>query len=263
MLNFPWFVFLQIAAESLPISSSGHLQLCLEWIKAGNHALFTSLSFILERSDVLFALHFPTVIIIALFYLSRFLRFIFFSSRAFSITLKAIVYVIVANCLTVICYIGIQQSGFSMPLWTGFLVTFLLLLSTVIQLPRRSCLDMKRFALLGLVQGIAVVPGISRFAAVYAAGHWLGLGESKAFDVAWMLQFPLIVAAALLGWAQLFLNHESLLLLSPSGIWAMAIGTIVGFIGFFLMSLLAACNRLWIMALYLIIPFTISLWCGF
>ena len=263
MLNFPWFVFLQIAAESLPISSSGHLQLCLEWIKAGNHALFTSLSFILERPDVLFALHFPTVIIIALFYLPRFLRFILFSCRSFFITLKTIGYVIVANCLTVICYVGIQQSGISVPLSIGFLVTFFLLLSTAIPLPRRFCLDMKRFALLGLVQGIAVVPGISRFAAVYAAGHWLGLSGSKAFDVAWMLQFPLILAAALLGWAQLFLNHESLLLISPSGIWAMALGMLVGFIGLFLMSLLAACNRLWIMALYIIIPFAISLWYGF
>jgi len=262
MLDFPGFVFLQIAAESLPISSSGHIQFFLELIRIGNTALSTALSVILQRSDVMFALHLPTVFIIALFYLSRFLPVIFSFHKNMRVILRSIGYVIGANCLTVICYVGIKQSSLSVPLWIGFLITFLLLLSTYFKTSKLSVLDMKGFCLLGLVQGIAVLPGISRFAAVYAVGHWLGLSGRKAFDVAWMLQFPLILAAACVGWAQLIWQHELALLLSPSCAWAMAFGTIVGFLGLYVMSVLAARNQLWIMALYIIIPLVISFWYG-
>jgi undecaprenyl-diphosphatase len=262
MLDFLGFVFLQIAAESLPISSSGHIQFFLELVKTGNTALFTALFLILQRSDVMFALHLPTVFIIAIFYLPRFLPVIYSFHKNIRVILKSVGYVVGANCFTVICYVGIKQSGFSIPLWIGFAITFLLLLSTYFKPPKFFVLDMKGFFVLGLVQGIAVLPGISRFAAVYAAGHWLGLSGRKAFDVAWMLQFPLILAAACVGWAQLIWQHEAELLLSPSCVWAMVLGTIVGFLGLYIMSFLAARNRLWIMALYIIIPLVISFWYG-
>lgn len=263
MLDFPSFIFLQIVAESLPVSSSGHLLLCLEFVRTYNSALFAALSSILQRSDVIFALHFPTVLIIALFYMPRFLPIVCSFRKNFSLILKSTGYAVAANCVTVICYVSIKQSSLSIPLWLGFLVTFVLLISTYRKRSRGAVLGVGAFLFLGLVQGIAVLPGISRLAVVYAAGYWLGLSGRKAFDIAWMLQFPLILAAACLGWAQLVQSHETELLLSLSSVWAQVIGTIVGFVALYAMYLLAKRNSLWIMALYIIIPLVISIWYRF
>lgn len=56
-----------------------------------------------------------------------------------------------------------------------------------------------RIALLvGLVQGVAVLPGISRSAATIACGLWAGLSPMAAFRFSFLLSMPAIAGAALL-----------------------------------------------------------------
>ena len=262
MLNFSSFIFLQIISESFPVSSSDHLLLLLTYAKSCNVALFTEFFSFLERSDVMFALHAPTVFIIALFYVPRFVPIISCLRTTIGVVRKSIGYVILANILTVACYVIIKKFSLSIPLWLGFCITFLLLIST--RRPQEGSVPLGAYAffVLGCVQGIAILPGISRFAAVYAAGYALGLSGRKAFDVAWMLQFALIMAAACLGWAQLVCSHETDLLLNTSALWAQLFGTVIGFFGLYTMYLLAKHARIWIMAGYIIIPLAISLWYG-
>ncbi len=262
MLVFSSFIFLQIVLESFPVSSSGHILLALALVSSYNNALFFDLYSLIDRSDIMFALHGPTAIIVALFYAPRWGPFMRKLPQNIMLFAKIIGYVFVANCMTAGCYFFIRSLSFSMPLWIGFLITFLLLAATR---NRRSCLPVLKlhhFVALGLVQGVAVLPGISRLAAVYAVGCFMGLSSRKAFDVAWLLQFPLIVVAAFFGWGRLAYQHEVGVLLSPSAVCAMVIGSAVAFLGLYIMDFLAKTNKLWCMAWYIIIPLTLSLWCG-
>lgn len=53
--------------------------------------------------------------------------------------------------------------------------------------------------IIGLVQGIALLPGISRLATTYTAARWLGLHPRKAFEISWLIAVPLFLAASAQG----------------------------------------------------------------
>ncbi len=48
MLDFSYFVFLQIVSEGFSVSSSGHIMLALEVVKSYNVLLFTAISSIIQ-----------------------------------------------------------------------------------------------------------------------------------------------------------------------------------------------------------------------
>lgn len=52
-------------------------------------------------------------------------------------------------------------------------------------------------AALGVVQGIAIVPGISRSAITIAAGVWVGMAREEAARLSFLMAIPALIAAAL------------------------------------------------------------------
>ena len=259
MLVFFYFIFLQIIAESFPISSSGHIMLALEILRDYDYHLYSYIFSLLQRSDVMFALHGPTAIIIMLFYAPRWKPFFHKFKKNIKLFFKIIGYVSAANGMTIVCYLIIKNLSLALPLWVGFTITFFLLITSSRDDSSNSSLQLHHFLLLGLVQGIAVLPGISRLAAVYAAGRIMNLASKKAFDVAWMLQFPLILGAACFGWGTLIYQHENVML-SQSTLIAVSVGSIIAFFGFYSMNLLVKHNNMWFMAWYILIPLLLSLW---
>ncbi len=86
-----------------------------------------------------------------------------------------------------------------------------------------------RYALiLGIVQGIALLPGVSRFAVVYASARWLGLPQPKAFEITWLVQWPLIFAACLQSIYVLWKAGQLMSLFEPYTILMTVIATICG-----------------------------------
>jgi undecaprenyl-diphosphatase len=65
----------------------------------------------------------------------------------------------------------------------------------------QSLVAQKKYGLvgmiMGIVQGLALLPGISRFATTYAAARALGLTPRRAFQFSWLIFFPLLCAAFL------------------------------------------------------------------
>lgn len=236
--------------------------LCLELIRIASPLAFQTMFQMLDRSDIVFFLHIPTIFIVTVFYFSRFVRFIWRASVAWRILAKTIGYVCIADCFTAFWYVVLKKTDSTIPLWAGFSITALLLLSTYFQKKQRPVLGLYRFLILGIVQGVSILPGISRFAAVYASAHWMGMSGRKAFDVSWLLQFPLMGAAALLGGVQLYMTGDIGFFWDISIGMALVWGTLFGFIGFYLMAFLAYRNQLWVMAFYIILPLAISLWYG-
>lgn len=170
---------LHIVLEVLPISSSGHVTLLLRIIK--KEALSKNIEYLM---------HIPTALIICTFLyrygewdsLEEFVRYTFFAGCAAGIT--------------ALWYLVIKEKGNKFPLWLGFLVTSALLFSV-----RWAPFYQGRtvsFAIacsMGLAQGCALLPGISRLATTFVVGCWLGLAPDVSFLFSLAIQVPLISVA--------------------------------------------------------------------
>ena len=73
----------------------------------------------------------------------------------------------------------------------GFIVTALLLTSTLWARPgSRSSVSLPGAALLGVAQGLACLPGLSRSAANLTTVSWLGVRPERAFELAMLAMLP-------------------------------------------------------------------------
>lgn len=187
------YACMQIIFESLPVSSSGNLAL---WIPMLHERFFSHES--LNNLTVFdYALHIPTFFILALF---LFLYFFSFFKAYKNRIITLIVHCFVSNLITVLLYFFWNFIGKTFfPLWFGFLITtfFLFSLRFVKKTILKKELTCKDACLLGLVQGVALLPGISRFAATFVAAVWLGYEDTKAFLYSFILELPLIAASGM------------------------------------------------------------------
>lgn len=185
----------QGAAEFLPISSSGHLRVIQEFF--GITAEF-GLAF-----DIM--LHLATLLAVLVYFradLSHMVRAFFSSDPLLSADRRLAWLVIVATIPTGV--IGLAGADFFESadiLYVGiaFLVTSVSLI-TAEKLARRSLhraegLSWGRAILIGVAQGIAVMPGISRAGATMAAGLGLGLDREQAARFSFLLSVPIILLA--------------------------------------------------------------------
>jgi undecaprenyl-diphosphatase len=92
-------------------------------------------------------------------------------------------------------------SWIEQPLCTGFgfIITALILTSTLWARPGPvSSPSLWVAVLLGIAQGIAVTPGISRSGSTIAALLWLGVRSERAFELSMLMSIPAVAAAMLL-----------------------------------------------------------------
>ena len=199
-------------AEFLPVSSSGHLVLSKFILGAelGTSALFEIL------------LHVGTLIAVFIFYWKDVLNlikeglllikdsFLFvFKRKKFDLYLerKMVVFIIVASIPTAI--LGLLMEAFLEDLFLSSVVAVgfaLLVTGTMLMLIRKmpksdkTLEEMKgRDAFtIGLVQGIATIPGISRSGSTVTAGLFCGLDKEFAFRFSFLMSIPAILGAAVL-----------------------------------------------------------------
>ena len=202
----------QICLESLPVSSSGHEQLAMRlWGDA--HGMMSSIPHFFDHF-----LHGPTIIILAIFFCAQWwplLRRIVAAllhkkpsghqKKLLHICGKLLLWVVCANGITALLYgvikvwlknsAALQSDG---ALLAGFAATAGMLgaLFFVDKKPDQAKpLTLGNMLLLGLVQGVALMPGISRFACTFTSARLLGLRARRAFELSFALLFPLITAA--------------------------------------------------------------------
>ncbi len=114
----------------------------------------------------------------------------------------------------------------------GFLVTTVLLISTRWVRPGDLEVPSMRAALLlGFVQGIAVLPGVSRSGSTIALALWMKVRPDRAFDLSMLMSLPVVLGAVLL--EARHLNAAS------GGVTAAAVGAFVAFVvGLFALAVL-------------------------
>jgi undecaprenyl pyrophosphate phosphatase UppP len=112
--------------------------------------------------------------------------------------------------------------------------------------------------ILGLVQGIALLPGISRLATTYAAARWLGMQPRKAFEVSWLIAVPLFFAASMQGiYKIMYMPHAHELVVGflpyilPAGLLA--------YIALKITAYLFYTHRAWWFGVYMLLPISLAL----
>jgi len=244
MTTLYWSVYITVAliAESFPISSSGHLVLLSRFM--GN----ASGSFISAYDHLL---HGPIALGVAFFFYPRW-RFLLHPWRARHIIVKLIVLGCITESITTLFYLIFSQFSISrFPLSLGFCITAALLYS-LRWCPKKTTrsFDWRSALMLGCVQSLALLPGISRFGATFVTARWLSFSAQKAFDLSFLLLVPLAAAGFARGmWAlrtgiliQELLNPVLLLVI---------LGASGGFyLGLIAVQALIRTNRLWVVAWY-------------
>lgn len=177
-VTLPLSFFCELILENLPISSSGHL------------AFFSSFFPVLggELSPLLNHFAHIFVIITQGFFLIPFLRgpLQTVSKREF---LTLFIHLFVMNIMTVLSYFLKTFFSHSFPLFLGFFLTafFLLSIDKTKQGEKNIfSLSWRDVFFLGLVQSIALLPGVSRFGAVLFGSFYRGLLYYDSFILAIM-----------------------------------------------------------------------------
>lgn len=216
----------QGVAEFLPISSSGHLVL-------GEYLLGLQ-----SDGGVTFEVfvHFGTVLSICTVYYARIGRIL---REAFTFSdverryrenedYRFAVFILITLVLTGIVYLlfGDQlEALFESPRFVCamLLVTGLLLLLTLLRRNPEGKLSPLKVVLIGLAQGAALTPGISRSGATICTALYQGVENRKAADFSFLMSLPAIVGATIVSTVEVWEKGSSV------GAVPLAVGTLVAY----------------------------------
>lgn len=227
-------VVLQILIESLPISSSTHLLLFKKMV---------SFNYPIDHNLFNFLMHVPTVLIIVYFFYRRDRRFWW----------QSIFYLMISTTITVLLYPLMQALGLYWPLIAGLLVTSIGLFSTKYHYPPQTSLNIRSSIVLGMLQAVALLPGISRLALTCAGGLWCGLARREAFYYACALQLPLYSAAGSYGLAKVMWEQDLSSLFAQIPVITLPIIGSAMIVSYWLLCFtywLMLTNRLWYLSFY-------------
>lgn len=194
---------LQGLTEFIPVSSSGHLVLAQHFLGVG------------ESSDILFELfmHLGTLAAV-LIYFRGMLWDMFVSMFSWRNTMNQethrmnrnlIVYLAIASVMTALFYMlfdSTLQGVYSQPMLVAVLLLFtgaFVMVSDYLKdsgIPA-SNMGFLRAVIIGLAQGIAILPGISRSGATITASLATGIKRREAASFSFLLSIPAILGANL------------------------------------------------------------------
>ncbi|MGD8304099.1 MAG: undecaprenyl-diphosphatase UppP [Desulfobacterales bacterium] len=203
---------IQGLTEFLPVSSSGHLVLLQQLLGLKEAELFFDVCVHLGTLVAVIAVFHREIknIVMALL---RLLTTAGKKDGALSAVesdpeLKMALLIVIGSIPTALlglAFSGIADRIFSSVLIVGFMmmVTGLLLWLTRwtinrTRLPDIDRLNFKNAFLIGIVQGLAIIPGISRSGSTISIGLMLGIEREKAARYSFLLSIPAIVGAGLL-----------------------------------------------------------------
>jgi len=265
----------QVVFESLPVSSSGHMIL-VERLLGRFGMTLPALPDFFDHF-----LHGPTVLLLMIFFrkdwfglakgfIEGSFKFIFtgkskYSFRLlFNLFLKIVAMVFVADVITALFYAtknffhtryAFFESGVG--LLVGFVITMIVLLSTkfIDTESNDSQMDFRKAILLGVVQGVTLLPGISRFATTYVSALWLGVPVRRAFQFSFLMACPLFFAGFIFnGLRNMFKVPNFLELFDFSVVVTLVVSSLAAYILFYLAYEIALRKKIYWFGYYMLLP---------
>lgn len=263
-----WIILLlsliQGITEFLPISSSGHLILLSRWLGISEGSRLLSI-----------LLHIATLVSILIYYRKEILQLI---THPLCPTNRKIVVTTICTCCVVLILKKFIDSTFTGDyIFAFFIVTALLLLisdyiaekrgflsrtgefvsKNIQKVDKYSIIDIgisyKQAVVIGLTQGIACIPGISRSGTTIAIGRMCGANDTTRYS--FLISIPIIIASFLLEILDGGINTLDVSI--PFILIGMIVCTIIGVLSIKLTSKLSSTNKLTYFAYYLIALSTI------
>ena len=274
-------IFCQVILESFPISSSGHLILLEKILQ-----LFGTTPTVADLPDFFdHFLHGPTIIVLLFFFRKEwFFKFRFllkkfsfdFSDwsyaykKLWSVFLKLILFIFVTSFITTFFYFifgyfknfrFFKSEGLML---FGFFITTILLFSLYFKNKNDfefKKLTLKKVIILGIVQGLSFLPGISRFGSTYVVARWLGIPIRRAFQFSFLMQFPLIVVAFFDSSFKIFFGSKSFInLFSLKVCLTFLIATVLAYFALYFSYFLAVRRKLWYLSFYMLLPLSLLIY---
>ena len=178
--------FVQGVGEFLPISSSGHLVLFNQIFSTNADFLFFSVM-----------LHFASLFAV-LFVLKK--EVLYLVKNPFSALSLKLCLATLPTVVIVLCFKAFFENAFGGAyLPVCFMITAVLLFLTELFSQKKSSkkLTKKSALLVGIAQGLAVLPGISRSGATISAALLCGVGRENASKFSFLLSVPIILSSVL------------------------------------------------------------------
>lgn len=237
MINFCYSLLTQIIFESFPVSSSSHVMLFQKFF-------FQSPATIEQSFTWLF--HLPTLCALAVIFRER----IFLLSSQWRIIYNCFVLGVIAECMTIV---GVRFITYlpATPVQIGILITSLSLLSIRFHNKKYRPMRWSDAALIGFVQGCALLPGLSRLGITMVIAMWRGIAPRIAFLFSWMIASVPMTALALVG---LIKNYPVV----SSHVPCFLVGFLCAYGTMRLVYFFVTHDLLWRFGIYLLVPFIIS-----
>jgi undecaprenyl-diphosphatase len=266
MLYFCSIIVLQIVLESFPVSSSGH-NILLErlWKKIGyllyiKHPLETQRIIGLEP-EIIHMLHGPTLVVLFVVFYHDLVSWIPIAVRNKKFLLLLLLQILYADSITSFFYLLFKHIGTSwFPLSLGFAATACALYGLRYCTKTTTTLHPLGIAsVFGVVQGIALLPGLSRFGTTFVAARWLGFVPPHALKISMMLEVPLLAGACARSAYLLYLTNTYGVFIKLWPACCIILATFMSIISMFWIKKLVQTERLWLFSFYLVIPACIAL----
>lgn len=277
---FELIVIFQIIIEAVPISSSGHCTLL------GLYAQKYFNTDLALNDDLFSILSIPTLITLAVVFwhdwTSIFVRLVKTPAQiAHGGTAKAhsfqwihcvaqlILFAIISDFLSLLLeqlfkLLRAHCSWLSSP-WLfvgGFMMTSLMLLSLrLIPNGPAQALSPLKAVLIGLAQGLALLPGVSRFATTFVVGRWLGLTARHSILYSFTMHVGIILGA----FTRMLLTTQTPLLelwqpfFTVRMVAIVGLSTLASIAALHQVYLLALADKLWWLGFYMLAPISLLL----
>ncbi len=185
--------------EFIPVSSSGHLEIMQRLLGAGARA--DDFHFFLEL------INFGTLIALLWYYRKRIAKILndIFKKKDWHMAINLLLTSIPAGIIGVLLSHFIEENGFFSSLYTiaiamgvvGLLMIFVDKLPHLSKVKDEEKLTPKRALSIGLIQTLALIPGVSRSGSTIIAGRLMGMDSKASANYSFMASIPIMIGVCL------------------------------------------------------------------
>ena len=229
--------FIQGITEFLPVSSSGHIVLFGSFFELDNLLLISIVA------------HIGTLFAVIYCYRKKIANLIKNPKNKTNLNL---IIATIPTVIIVLIFNNFLEENFSTSslVW-GFLLSAILLTIADLKKDGNKYLTKKLALSVGISQGLALLPGISRSGTTLTCGLLLGINKQDALDFSFLMSIPIIVASAVYESFKLF---SSQITVNWLGIFIVMISSFIfGILSIKVMLKIVNKNKLYFFSIYLII----------
>ena len=191
--------------EFLPVSSSGHIV-----ISSAFYKMFTGAEIVVTNEEIFFdiLIHLSTLFAVIIYFLSDIKNILSnFYTAAKEKNYKSdnflfVIYILVATFVTALFGLVTKEAAHNLtenPFVVSIFIIMtgcVLLISEKIKKDENKKIDIKTALVVGLFQGFAVMPGLSRSGMTISSAMFMGLKRFDAAKFSFILSIPIILLAS-------------------------------------------------------------------